>query len=81
MTDPHVAGSRPDRPSLADAPPPTTGDADVDRILSDFAAAVQPREDVGPSAVGDDGDDTERHVEAATRAHRGLQDRLSAPRG
>ncbi len=78
MSDHRPADPRPDAPHLSDIQPPTTGDSDVDRILSAFAAAVQPRQDVDPPA---EREELAHHVEAATRAHRGLQDRLSAPRG
>lgn len=76
MTDHTVAGPRPEAIDVPEAP--TTGDVDVDRILSEFAAAVQWR---GGTDSPVDRDDLTRHVEAAARAHRRLQDRLAPPRG
>ncbi|MGB6023215.1 MAG: hypothetical protein WBG89_12885 [Ornithinimicrobium sp.] len=77
MNDQRPADPRPGAASSSSSPP-TTGDPDVDRVLSEFVAAVHRRDDIDGSA---DRDQLAGDVEAATRAHRGLQNRLSSPRG
>ncbi|MGC1208983.1 MAG: hypothetical protein WA880_13595 [Ornithinimicrobium sp.] len=53
---------------------PMTGDDGVDFVLTDFARAVS-----SPGAA-EQSNDLAAQVEAATQAHRRLQERLSAPR-
>ncbi|MGB3763535.1 MAG: hypothetical protein WA966_09945 [Ornithinimicrobium sp.] len=77
MNDHRPADSPPDAASSPGSPP-TTGDPDVDRILSEFVSAVRGWGDADGSA---DREELARDVEAVTRAHRGLQNRLSSPRG